>query len=325
MRLCFFSICFLLTHPVFSWPAFKVLVFTKTAGFQHASIPDGIAAINALGLQYNFAVDQTNDSASFTSANLSQYAAVIFLNTTGDVLGAAEETAFQQYIQAGGGFAGIHSATDTEYGWPWYGELVGTYFLNHPAIQSATLHREDSVHVSTSGLPSSFVSTDEWYNFATPFPSNLNVLLTIDETTYSGGSMGSFHPISWYHYYDGGRAFYTAIGHTSEIYSDPLFRQHILGGIFWAANANVSVEELPEKELLNAYPNPGTGIFRLVFQSAQNVKSITVHDFCGKQIIELPNITGSQHEINLGGFSKGVFSVKVIQENRVFTLKIVLM
>lgn len=223
---------------------YKVLVFSKTAGFRHDSIPDGIQAVQELGAASGFAVDSTEDAATFTTGTLAQYASVVFLNTTGDVLDASQEAAFMQYIQSGGGFVGIHSASDTEYDWDWYGELIGAHFLSHPAIQTATIEVEDGTHPSTSHLSAQWIRNDEWYNFARNPRDRVNVLLTLDESTYAGGSMGSDHPIAWYREFDGGRAWYTAGGHTQASFSEPDFREHILGGILWAAgqSANASVD-----------------------------------------------------------------------------------
>jgi type 1 glutamine amidotransferase len=216
-------------------PDFAALVFSKTAGFRHGSIPNGIAAIRQLGTQHNFTVDATEDGARFTEENLARYKVVVFLNTTGDVLDAAQKAAFERYIRAGGGFAGVHSASDTEYGWPWYGQLVGAYFSSHPNIQPATVRVPDRVHPSTAMLPPVWQRTDEWYNFRSNPRSSVHVLAVLDETTYSGGTMGNDHPISWCHEFDGGRAWYTAMGHTEESYTEPLFLVHLLGGIRAAA------------------------------------------------------------------------------------------
>ncbi|MFI5140387.1 MAG: ThuA domain-containing protein, partial [Sphingobacteriales bacterium] len=212
----------------------KVLIFSKTVGWHHASIPVGIAAVIKLGQENNFDVDTTTDSKKFTYDNLKQYAAVIFLSTTGDVLNDVQQGEFEKYIRAGGGFAGVHSATDTEYDWPWYGNLVGAYFKNHPDHQQvATLHIVNPDFIATKHLPAEWKRLDEWYNFKWIAPG-LHVLITIDEKSYTGGANGDYHPMSWYHEYDGGRAFYTALGHTDESYADPLYLKHLLGGIQYA-------------------------------------------------------------------------------------------
>jgi type 1 glutamine amidotransferase len=219
---------------------FRVLVFSRTAGFRHdAQITAGLSLIRSLGAANHFAVDATEDAGRFTPSNLSGYAAVIFLNTTGDVLNAAQEAAFQGYMAAGGGFVGIHSATDTEYGWPFYGAVVGAYFQSHPAVQSARVRVTDPTHVSTAHLPATFSHTDEWYDFGVNPAGNPNikVLLTVDETTYQGGTMGPVHPIAWYQDLPGiGRSWYTAMGHTLNTYSAPFFRDHLLGGILFVSS-----------------------------------------------------------------------------------------
>jgi uncharacterized protein len=213
----------------------RLLVFSKTGGFRHASIKDGIAAIKKLAAEKAVAVDFTEDATLFTDANLARYNAVVFLLTSGEILDNDQQAAFERYIHAGGGYAGVHSAADTEYQWLWYGNLVGAYFRSHPHIQQATVDVIDRHNPSTSMLPQRWVRTDEWYNFATNPRNSVHVLMTVDEKTYQGGTMGAFHPIAWYHAYDGGRAWYTALGHTAESYSEPLFLQHLWGGIMYAA------------------------------------------------------------------------------------------
>ncbi|HLX55579.1 MAG TPA: ThuA domain-containing protein [Ktedonobacteraceae bacterium] len=216
----------------------RLLVFSKTGAFRHASIPDAIAALRRLALSQDVAVDFTEDATVFTDANLSRYNAVVFLLTTGEILNTSEQAAFERYIQHGGGYAGVHSASDTEYDWPWYGQLVGAYFdrvHGHSRVVQATVHVIDRTHLSTSMLPAVWVRTDEWYNFASNPSDHVHVLLTVDERTYIGGFMGANHPIAWYHSFDGGRAWYTAMGHTSESYQEPLFLAHLWGGILYAA------------------------------------------------------------------------------------------
>jgi cytochrome c len=216
-------------------PRFTVLVFSKTTAFRHDSIPQGIATVEALGAERGFSVDSSEDAGRFHDASLARYRAVIFLNTTGDVLDADQKAAFERYIHSGGGFVGVHSASDTEYRWPWYGRLVGTWFASHPQIQRATIHVADPGHPSTKGLPSTWERADEWYNFRNNPRDTVQVLATLDEATYSGGAMGADHPIAWCQQVDGGRSWYTAMGHTKESYAEPLFRLHLLGGIESAA------------------------------------------------------------------------------------------
>jgi len=214
--------------------AFHVLVFSRTLGYRHASIPAGIAAIERLGAMNSFAVEATEDPTAFNDANLARFAVVVFLSTTGPVLDSAQQAAFQRYIGAGHGFVGVHSATDTEYDWPWYHELVGATFLSHPAIQTASVILVDTAQSSTRGLPQPWTREDEWYNF-TAQPTGVTLLVRVDEASYQGGVMGATHPISWQHTFDGGRGWYTAMGHTSCAFSETAYLVHLLGGIEWAA------------------------------------------------------------------------------------------
>ena len=214
----------------------RVLVFSKTVKFRHSSIPNGIAAIRKLGLENGFAVDTTEDAGAFTQKNLARYSAVVFLSTTGDVLNPAQQDVFERYIQAGGGYVGVHSATDTEYDWPWYGRLAGAYFNGHPGnpnVRKGSYRVLDTTHVSTRGLPTRFEREDEFYNFKSIDPT-IHVLIEIDEKSYEGGTNGDHHPMSWYHDFDGGRAWYTNMGHTEATYTEPLFLQHLLGGLRYA-------------------------------------------------------------------------------------------
>ncbi|HYM31860.1 MAG TPA: ThuA domain-containing protein [Candidatus Cybelea sp.] len=227
--------------------AFSVLVFSKTAGYRHESIEAGIAAIRTLGVDSGFKVDASEDATRFTNASLAGYRVVVFLNTTGTILDAEQRRALQTFIESGGGFVGVHAASDTEYDWPWYGQLVGAYFKSHPDIQRARIRVIDRIHPSTRSLPRTWPRTDEWYNFRQSPAASVRVLATLDEASYRGGDMGVDHPIAWCREFDGGRAWYTALGHTVASYGEPLFRQHLLGGILWAAgreaagNARVNV------------------------------------------------------------------------------------
>jgi type 1 glutamine amidotransferase len=226
----------------------RLLVFTKTQAFRHASIPAARASVQLLACQRGWRVDFTEDSADFTSANLAHYAAVMFLLTTGNVLDDAQKSAFEGYIRSGGGFVGVHSASDTEYGWAWYDGLVGAHNNvnnKHSAVVQGTIVVVDRTHISTSMLPARWTRTDEWYNFATNPRPFVHVLMTMDETTYKGGTMGADHPIAWYHGFDGGRAWYTALGHTIESYSEPLFLAHLAGGITYAMGQTTSVPITP--------------------------------------------------------------------------------
>ena len=213
----------------------KVLVFTKTAGFRHRSIADGVRLIEQLASENSFSAQVSEDAGIFTDQGLNEFAAVVFLNTTGNILNGNQEQAFERFIGQGKGFVGVHAATDTEYQWEFYGNLVGAYFNGHPAIQRATLRNESPTNPASSHYPGSFERTDEWYNFdVNPRQKNVHVLLTLDESTYQGGQMGNDHPIAWCQHFGGGRSFYTAGGHTSSTYSEPAFRTHLLGGIQFA-------------------------------------------------------------------------------------------
>jgi len=236
---------FLMAAVSLSAQQYSVLVFSKTTGFRHSSIPNGIAAIQQLGAKNGFSVTATEDSSLFTAANLAKYKVVVFLSTTGDILDADQKAAFESYIHKGGGFAGVHAATDTEYKWPFYGKLVGAYFLSHPKIQTATVDVTDRTHPSTAALPATLTRTDEWYNFRVNPRGQVHVLAVVDEKSYTGGTMGD-HPVAWCHEFEGGRAWYTAMGHTEESYAEPLFLDHLLGGIRSAAGvvpANCTVSK----------------------------------------------------------------------------------
>lgn len=214
-------------------PKPRLLVFYKTAGFHHDCIPAAKLAMIKLGTENGFEVDTTENAGIFDHKNLKKYAAVLFLNTTGNVLNTEEQTALETYIHNGGGFMGIHAATDTEYDWPWYNKLVGAWFTSHPKQQEATLLVVDQNNDATRHLGEKWVRFDEWYNFKDLNP-DVHVLVKIDETSYEGGKNGDNHPMCWYHNFEGGRAFYTEMGHTKESYTDPVYLQHVLGGLRYA-------------------------------------------------------------------------------------------
>lgn len=213
----------------------SLLVFSRTTGFRHDSIGDGIAMLTELAESEGWALTASEDPGLFTDQGLSSFGVVVFLSTTGDVLDDDQQAAFERFIQSGRGYVGIHAASDTEYDWPWYGDLVGAYFSAHPAIQQASLVVEDANHAATEHLSNPWQRTDEWYGFVDNPRDSVSVLLTIDESSYDAGdgAMGNDHPIAWYHEYDGGRVFYTALGHTSESYAEADFIQHVAGGIEW--------------------------------------------------------------------------------------------
>ncbi|MFJ1968438.1 ThuA domain-containing protein [Streptomyces sp. NPDC087903] len=248
----------------------RVLVFSKTAGFRHDSIAEGVAAVRQLGETSGFTVDATEDADAFTARNLRRYDAVVFLSTTGDVLDPAQQTAFEGYIRHGGGYAGIHAAADTEYDWEFYGGLVGAYFQSHPAIQPATVAVEDRAHPATSGLTARWERTDEWYDYRSNPRDRVHVLASLDEASYTGGTMNGDHPIAWCQTYRGGRAFYTGGGHTKEAFADPAFRRHLTGGILYAIG-DVQADCRPENgyrplfdgSSLEGWQQAGPGSFTL--------------------------------------------------------------
>jgi uncharacterized protein len=210
-----------------------VLVFSKTKGFRHQSIPSGRVAIMLMGQQNGFKVDTTENAAMFTYDNLKKYKAVVFLSTTGNCLDDTQQAEFEKYIRAGGGYVGVHAAADTEYDWPWYNQLVGAYFLSHPKQQNADVVVHNHSHPSTTMLPDRWKRFDEWYNYK-KIVMGIKVLATLDENTYSGGKNGQNHPMVWYREFDGGRSFYTGGGHTNEAFVEPMFVKHLLGGIEYA-------------------------------------------------------------------------------------------
>jgi hypothetical protein len=205
----------------------RLLVYTRTAGYRHDSIPAGVRALRGLA---GFAVDATEE---FPAASLSGYAAIVFLSTSGTVLDEAGRDAFMAYMAGGGSWLGIHGASTTEYEWPWFEGVTGARFAQHPKVQTATVIVEDHGHPATSHLPARWVRRDEWYDFRSNPRPNVHVLLTVDEASYSGGTMGAGHPVAWCHSHGGGRCLYTALGHTSESFSEPAFVSHLHGALEW--------------------------------------------------------------------------------------------
>ena len=216
-----------------------MLVFTRTAGFRHASIGDGVAAIRDLGRRHGFAVDDTADPARI-GPGLAGYRAVVFLSTTGDLLDPGQQAALERYLQGGGGWVGVHGAADAEYDWAWYGGLVGAWFRHHPAVQRATVRPAPGAAALAGTPPARWERSDEWYDFRSNPRGRVRVLATVDESTYTGGGMGSDHPIAWCQEYDGGRAWYSAMGHTGASFREPRFLAHLLAGIRYAAGLTMA-------------------------------------------------------------------------------------
>jgi len=217
----------------------NVLIFSRTAGFRHDSIPAGVKAMHQVCFEAGYSCVSTEDASLFTADNLAQFRVVVFLNTTGDILDDAQQRAFEQWFNAGKcGFFGIHSAADTEYDWPFYSELLGGQFKSHPEVQPAIVVREDATHPSTSFLiRDHWQRTDEWYNYRTnPRQSSAHVLLSLDTASYNGSEMQGDHPIAWCRERGTSRMIYTGGGHTIECFSEDLFLQHLNGALRWAAH-----------------------------------------------------------------------------------------
>jgi type 1 glutamine amidotransferase len=252
-RNCFYRIGLSMLFVLFSnlimaQKQFKVLLVTETDGWYHESIESGVTAINELAATHNFEVNRQQNAEKITDNKLKNYDAVIFLSTTGNVFDESEKTALQKFIQSGKGFVGIHAASDTEYNWEWYTKLVGRMFHIHPREQTAKLKILNHDFPGLEGFPNSLLWTDEWYEFGPEKVSGLKYLIAVDEKTYDpavvwkrnptdivGKGMGDFHPISWYHEFDGGRSFYTALGHINNVYKNHWFLEHLYGGIYYAA------------------------------------------------------------------------------------------
>ena len=214
----------------------RVMVFYKTEGFWHKSIPAGLDLIKELASDHSFKVTTTKDGSDFNGKNLAQFNLVIFLNTTGNVLNESEQGAFEKYIKNGGNFFGIHAAADTEFEWPWFGKLVGGYFAGHPQVQEADIHVNMPKHPTVRHLPKIWTRTDEWYNYKKLNPE-MQVLLYLDENSYEGGTNGDAHPIAWMRKTGyGGISIYTGLGHTIQSYSEPDFKEHILQSILYILN-----------------------------------------------------------------------------------------
>ncbi len=241
--------------PITAQKQFKALLITETAGWHHESIQNGVAAINELAASHNFEVHRQQNAIKITEEGLKDMDVVIFLSTTADIFDNDEQVAFEKYIQSGKGYVGIHAASDTEYNWEWYTKLVGRMFHIHPVQQTAKLNIIEHNFPGLEHFPDTLLWTDEWYEFGEEKVTDLHYLVTVDETTFDpkvtwknrdpdtngnmvdrvGTGMGKFHPISWYHEFDGGRSFYTALGHIEKVYENQWFLDHLYGGIYYAA------------------------------------------------------------------------------------------
>lgn len=231
-------LAFLYTSMVFTQETnLNILVFSKTQAFRHKSIPTGIEFLNNMASKNKWDMTFSEDANDFNINNLSKYHVLIFLNTSGDIFSKDQKVALQNYFARGKGFVGIHAASDTEKEWDWFTEMIGATFKDHPKVQNATLNiNTESRHPAINHLNTTEVFMDEWYNFIKPVGQHISVLATLDETSYEGKKMNTDnHPISWHHIFDGGRVFYTGLGHTHEIYEDSRYYKHIEGAIQWAS------------------------------------------------------------------------------------------
>ena len=262
-KIALLFLCLALAVHIHAQDKIAGLVFSKTNGFRHPSIAQGKAFLVSLGEKHNMQFDFSEDSAVFTDTGLAKYDLIVLLNTTGDIFGVENQKALQNFLGNGKGVVGIHSATDTEMQWPWYVEMIGASFRSHPKVQSATIEvNQVCMHPATAHLGEQAIFTDEWYDFKSPVAAHANVLMSLDETSYVGGKMGEKHPASWYHHYDGGRVFYTLLGHRPETFSDPRFEAHVLGGIFWATGQKGSCSITGKwKNLFEGNPKENWDIF----------------------------------------------------------------
>lgn len=262
---------------------FRLLVYSQTEGFRHNSIETGVETVTQLGAMNGFTVDHSEDPAVFSDGNLARYAAVLWLNTTGNLLDDEQRRAFEDFVADGGGYAGVHSAADSNFDWPFYEELVGAYFHSHPVfpvfadegpgVQDGELRVEAPEHPTTAHLPDPWVISDEFYSFRRNPRGIVRVLLNIDEDSYDQdpnttnisadqgfiiGETGTMndHPMSWCHDNLGGRAWYTALGHSIGLYDDSEFRRHLLNGILVAAR-RVEADCAPREDGPLAEPNEG--------------------------------------------------------------------
>ncbi len=212
--------------------SYSVLVITETKGWVHDSIESGLKLIQNIGNKNNFNVYHSDNSSVITYKNLKEIKTIIFLNTTEEILTDVEQKVMESFIKSGKGFVGVHAAADTEYNWQWYGKLVGAYYRNHPEVMNGKILTIN--HKITNHLDSEWEIEDEWYNFDY-VNYDINILLHLDEDSYIGGEHPDYHPITWYHEYDGGRSFYTGLGHTKEVYEDERFIKLLEKGILYAS------------------------------------------------------------------------------------------
>ena len=218
-----------------------VLVFTKTEGYRHESISSGLKMLYDLSKKQNWVITATENAQLLRDDFLATFDVAVFINPTGNAICDAGKAAFEKWMDSGKGFVGIHSATDFEYDWEYYGNLCGAYFKTHPASQEATIVFENTDHPAMKPFKGmkSYTTFDEWYTFKENPRPNVNVLATLDENSIKQFSNDNFrmgdHPIIWFHEKNGVRSFYTGLGHTHEAFQDKLIVEHIKNAINWAA------------------------------------------------------------------------------------------
>nr|WP_223183067.1 MULTISPECIES: ThuA domain-containing protein [unclassified Streptomyces] len=218
------------------------MIYTRTAGYRHESIPDGAAALAELAAELGLTSEITDDPDVFTPGRLADRAAVALVSTTGNVLTPEGRAAFEAYLRGGGALLAVHAAANAEPDWPFYGELLGTRFAGHPEIQPGRVLVDDRAHPATAPLPERWQWTDEWYDFTAAPTGPVRVLARADETSYRGGTHGADHPLVWCRDIDRGRVFFTALGHAPETYRVPLFRAHLRGALEWLTSRAETAE-----------------------------------------------------------------------------------
>ena len=217
----------------------RILLFSHSTGYRHASIEPGVAAIRGLGAREKMTVVPSEDPNVFSEAGLKDYDAIVFLSTSTDPkkpesewFQGARRAALQGFVRRGGGIVGIHAASDSHYHWPWWGEMIGGHFARHPqGTPEGTIHVVDKRHRSAKGLPESIRRVDEWYYFDDYNPQT-NLIVTLDPASIGEKDVNP-NPVSWSHEFEGGRVFYTAMGHTNESFTESNFLAHLAGGLKW--------------------------------------------------------------------------------------------
>ncbi|WP_421830964.1 ThuA domain-containing protein [Larkinella sp.] len=230
-----------------NWKKVKVLVYTKNGkGYVHDNIPFAAKSIQKLGEEHGFKVDVTDQPSVFTEDNLKQYTLLVFPSTNNDVFDTdAQRLSFRRYIEAGGGFVGVHSVTGTERNWTWFKRMIGGTFAWHPKFQKFKTVVIDTQHSSMQGIPKVWEKEDEFY-FTKEMSPGPTVVMAHDLTSLNGeepekvkmfgGSFTNLYPAAWYYHFDGGYTWCTTLGHDKKDYSEPLFMKHIFQGIQYVAS-----------------------------------------------------------------------------------------